>query len=69
MQTMVRHSGQSNACPIALLNHLPQVPDSVIPDGALLACPVTQETVEKGAKTAMPATQNDWSERKINSLS
>ena len=31
----------STACPIALLNHLPEVPDLATPAGALLGCPET----------------------------
>ena len=33
----------STACPIALLNHLPEVPDLPTPAGALLGCPETQD--------------------------
>jgi len=31
------------ACPITLMNHLPQVPDFATPAGASLACPQTQD--------------------------
>ena len=35
--------GDSTACPIALLKHLPQVRDSAVPAGTSPGCPQTQD--------------------------